>query len=86
MGDVIMNNKKSIAHSLRFQLSLSTEKYLKYYKGQASCIQVHSLNNKTVRFPASAIRQFLMHDGIHGLFEIQFDKNNKLIRVEKISS
>lgn len=69
---------------LRFQLSLSSEKYLKYYKGQASSIQVRSLDNKRIRFPANAIRQFLTHDGIHGMFEIRFDKNNKLIEVVKI--
>lgn len=79
-----MNGNKSIAHVLRFQLSLSSEKYLKYYKGQASSIQVRSLDNKRIRFPANAIRQFLTHDGIHGMFEIRFDKNNKLIEVVKI--
>lgn len=79
-----MTSNNLIAHVLRFQLSLSSEKYLRYYKGQASSIQVRSLDNKRIRFPASAIRQFLMHDGIHGVFEIRFDKNNKLIEVVKI--
>ena len=79
-----MTSKNPIAHVLRFQLSLSSEKYLRYYKGQASSIQVRTLDNKSIRFPASAIRQFLMHDGIHGVFEIRFDKNNKLIEVVKI--
>ena len=80
-----MDNKKSVAHVLRFQLSLTSEKYLAYYKGTANSIQVRSVDNKRVRFPANAVRQFLMHDGIHGLFEIRFDKNNKLIEVVKIS-
>ncbi len=79
-----MVSNKTIAHALRFQLSLSSEKYLKYYKGQANSIQVWSLDNKRIRFPASTVRQFLTHDGIHGLFEIRFDKNNKLIEVVKI--
>lgn len=79
-----MASNNPVAHVLRFQLSLSSEKYLRYYQGQASSIQVWSLDNKRIRFPASAIRQFLMHDGIHGVFEIRFDKNNKLIEVVKI--
>ncbi len=79
-----MVSNKTIAHALRFQLSLLSEKYLKYYKGHASSIQVWSLDNKRIRFPASAARQFLTHDGIHGLFEIRFDKNNKLIEIVKI--
>ena len=76
--------KQSFSYSLRFQLSISSEKYLAYYKGYASSIQVRSLDNKTIRFPASAIREFLMHDGIHGLFEIRFDENNKLIKIVKL--
>jgi hypothetical protein len=79
-----MASNNLVAHVLRFQLSLSSEKYLRYYQGQASSIQVRSLDNKSIRFPAGAIRQFLMHDGIHGVFEIRFDKNNKLIEVVKI--
>ncbi|MBL1142698.1 MAG: DUF2835 domain-containing protein [Proteobacteria bacterium] len=73
------------AYRLRFKLSLSTETYLAYYKGKANSIQVRSLDNKKIRFPANAIRNFLTHDGVHGLFEIQFDECNKLVEIEKIS-
>jgi Protein of unknown function (DUF2835) len=78
-----MNNKVT-PYRLRFQLSLSSDKYLAYYKGKANSIQTRSIDNKKIRFPASAVRKFLSHDGIHGLFEIQFDENNKLIKIEKI--
>ena len=79
-----MNNKVS-SYSIRFKIALSSEKYQAYYKGKAQSIQAVSLDNKKVRFPANAIRNYLTHDGIHGLFEIQFDENNKLIKVEKIN-
>jgi uncharacterized protein DUF2835 len=55
-----------------------------YYKGKAQSILVHSIDNRRIKFPANAVRKFLTHDGIHGLFEIQFDKNNKLVNIEKI--
>ncbi len=77
---------KALSHSLRFHLSLSAEKYLAYYKGKAHSIMVRSVDNKRIRFPANAIRNFLTHEGIYGLFEIQFDENNKLVGIEKISS
>lgn len=77
-------NKKNAAHRVRFRLSLSSEKYLAYYKGAAHSIRVISVDNKSIRFPANAIRKFLSHDGIHGLFEIQFDENNKLVQIVKI--
>lgn len=75
---------KGTPHSLRFHLALSAEKYMAYYKGKAKYIAVRSLDNRSVKFPANAIRGFLTHDGIYGLFEIQFDKNNKLIDIKQI--
>lgn len=80
-----MTSKVSV-RALRFELALSSEKYLAYYQGIAQNIQVYSLDNKRLRFPANAIRKFLTHDGIYGLFEIQFDENNKLLNIDKIRS
>ncbi len=73
------------SYSVRFHLALSAEKYMAYYKGAAQNIQVRSIDNKRIRFPASTIRKFLNHDGIYGLFEIKFDEKNKLIGIEKIN-
>jgi hypothetical protein len=85
VGYAVMVSNKDAARSMRFNLSVSAEKYLAYYKGHASSIHVRSIENKSIRFPANAVRKFLTHEGIHGLFEIQFDENNKLIQVVKIS-
>ena len=76
----------TLSRSLRFQIALPADKYLAYYKGTAQNIQVHSIDNKRIRFPANAIRKFLNHDGIYGLFEIKFDEKNKLVGIEKIGS
>lgn len=77
---------KALSHSLRFRLALSAEKYLAYYKGKAQFIMARSIDNRSIKFPANAIRSFLTHEGIYGLFEIEFDENNKLVGIEKISS
>ena len=69
---------------VRFHLSLDADKYLAYYQGKARNIVVRSIDNRSIRFPASAVRPFLKHDGIFGLFEIQFDENNKLVEVTQI--
>lgn len=79
-----MNTKVS-SHCIRFHLALPAEKYLAYYQGKARDIVVRSEDNRNIKFPASAIRNFLTHDGIFGLFEIQFDENNKLIRIKQIN-
>lgn len=80
-----MKKSKIPSGFIRFNLSISSEKYLAYYKGHASYIHTSSIENKSVRFPASAIRKFLTHEGIYGFFEIQYDENNKLIQIVKIN-
>ena len=79
-------NSKNLQNCIRFQMTLSAEKYLAFYRGQAKDILVRSEDNRNIRFPASAIQEFLTHDGIHGNFEIQFDENNKLIRIIQLSA
>ncbi len=79
-------NGKDLSHYVRFRLSLTSEKYLAYYKGKAQSIAVRSIDNKSIRFPANAVRQYLTHDGINGLFEIEFDENNTLVKIEQISN
>lgn len=69
---------------IRFRLAISAEDYLAYYQGSAQAVVARSENNKTVRFPASAIRRFVTHDGVFGDFEIAFDENNKLISIRPI--
>lgn len=78
-------NEQDLSHSVRFRLALSAEKYLEYYKGNAQSIIVCSEDNRNIKFPANAIRKFLTHKGIFGLFEIQFDQNNKLIEIIKVT-
>jgi len=70
--------------SIRFRLAISAEEYLSYYQGSAHVVVARSEDNRTIRFPASAIRQFVTHDGVFGDFEIVFDENNKLIAIQSI--
>jgi hypothetical protein len=72
------------ASSIRFRLAISAEEYLAYYQGSAQVVVARSDDNKTIRFPASAIREFVTHDGIFGSFEISFDENNKLIAIRSV--
>ncbi len=75
---------KNQSSSIRFRLAISAEDYLAYYQGSAQAVVARSDDNKTVRFPASAIRKFVTHDGVFGRFEITFDENNKLIEIQRI--
>jgi hypothetical protein len=52
--------------------------------GSAKVVVARSEDNRTIRFHASAVREFVTHDGIFGDFEITFDENNKLIAIQSI--
>ena len=78
-----MNNENH-SNSIRFRLAISAEEYLAYYQGSAQVVVARADDNRTIRFPASAIRQFVTDDGIFGRFEISFDKNNKLIAIQPV--
>ncbi|MES9857156.1 MAG: DUF2835 domain-containing protein [Sedimenticola sp.] len=69
---------------VRFSLSLSTEKFLRYYNGTAQAVIVHADDGRRLQLPARNFRQFITADGIQGRFEITLDENNKLLEMEKI--
>ena len=75
---------KNFSGSIRFRLAISAEEYLSYYQGSAQVVVARSEDNRIIRFPASAIRQFVTHDGVFGKFEIVFDENNKLIAIQSV--
>lgn len=69
---------------LRFRLAITADKYLSYYQGRAQAVITRAEDGSRLEFPANAVQRFLRHEGIHGLFEISFDENNKLIGLERI--
>ena len=65
-------------HSIRFRLSISPDDYLAYYQRAARDVIAVTEDGRRVKFPASALQRFIGHEGIHGLFELQFDGDRKL--------
>ena len=63
----------------QFYLSITREQYTRFYQGQAQRVVVRSDEGRTLQFPASILRPFITHQGIHGRFGIRFDENNKLV-------
>ena len=67
-----------------FTLHLSAEDYLQYYEGIATDVQVRSHCGKLIQFSADKIREFVLSDGIHGIFEMRTDENNKFLSIRKM--
>ncbi|MCW9023423.1 MAG: DUF2835 domain-containing protein [Gammaproteobacteria bacterium] len=70
---------------VRFSLNISAETYRHYYSGHAQFVQVRSIDGRRVRFPASSLRPYLSHKGVHGEFELEFDENNKLVALRRLN-
>ena len=71
--------------SMRFSLNISAEQYQRYYQGSATSVVVTAEDGRSLKFPASALQQFITHEGISGHFEIRFDDQNKLESVIRLS-
>ena len=71
---------------IRFCLNLSAQSYRQYYQGQANMVQVQSLDGQNLRFPAAILRPYLSHAGVSGLFELEFDDNQKFVSLQRLES
>ena len=73
-----------MANELRFYLNINREQALRYYQGTARAVVVTTTTGQKLQFPAEQIRPFIDQNGISGHFSIEFDNNNKLIRLKRI--
>ncbi len=67
-----------------FQLSISSEQYLDYYRGTVRQVIVRAHNGKSVQFPASLLQQFVTMDGIRGTFALICDDQHANARLERL--
>ncbi|MGB0937994.1 MAG: DUF2835 domain-containing protein [Colwellia sp.] len=66
-----------------FPLNLTVEEFMPYYEGRVHSIVVNTTAGKTVRFPASHLRQVITGSGIHGFYCLETE-NNKFISLTKV--
>lgn len=72
-----------LATDIVFSLNISSKQYLRYYRGAARFIVARSIDGRTVKFPAGILQQFLTRDGIHGVFVLRYDENNRFLAIER---
>ena len=69
---------------ISFGLSVSYDDYLSFYQGIASRVRLRADNGQIIVFPASRLKPFLSHSGVHGRFVITYDENNKFVSLERV--
>ena len=67
-----------------FQLHVSPEQYLDYYRGVAREVIVRCSTGQTVQFPASLLQRFVAKEGIHGAFVLTCDEQHKGAKLERL--
>jgi hypothetical protein len=65
-----------------FDLHISPEQYLDYYRGAVRHVLALSTTGQTVQFPASLLQRFVTTEGIHGRFVLTCDQNHKCTGLE----
>ena len=70
---------------IRFRLSLTAAEFLAFYQGAAREVVAKALDGRTVRFPASVLRQYVLHNGVRGEFALRYDARNKFTELVRIA-
>jgi hypothetical protein len=66
-----------------FQLRITADQYLDYYRGTARHVIVRCATGQKVQFPASLLQQFVSTDGITGTFALTCDDQLRNSRLER---
>jgi hypothetical protein len=70
--------------ALTIDLNFSSSQVMGYYRGQVRSIRARATTGQMVQFPASALQKFILKDGVHGRFRIEFDDQYKFIALELV--
>ena len=68
-----------------FQLRLSTQDYLRYYRGDARQVVVRSSTGATVQFPAALLQKFVTASGVQGRFVLRCDDQCKGAEISRVA-
>lgn len=71
--------------SVIVHLSISAEEFQRLYQGSVKEVVARSQDGRRIRFPATILRPFVLHNGINGAFQINFDESNRFQSVERLA-
>ena len=73
-----------MSQRVRFNMNIPAEQILAYYQGAARQVSVQALDGRRIEFPAEKLRPFLNHNGVYGVFELEFDDNHRFVALHRI--
>jgi hypothetical protein len=69
---------------VRFRLSIGAEELLRYYRGDARNVLAVTDAGLRVQFPAEILRPFVTKEGVHGVFALRFDDQNRFAGIRRV--
>ena len=79
-----MADSRENARAVRFALNITGDVYQSYYAGAAQAVVVNSFDGRSIQFPAKVLQQFVTRDGVQGVFEMEFDEQNKFVAIWRV--
>ena len=73
------------SNELTFSISIDRDQWLRYYAGHANAVRATAHCGTVLQLPASAFRQLMGHDCVHGPFRVRFDDASRLIDIVRLS-
>ena len=70
---------------MQFEINLHIKKseLVKYYTG-INTVAAKSTDGRRVQFPVNILQKYITHDGIHGLFLLEYDEEFKFKNIQKM--
>ena len=70
--------------SIVVSLVISAEEFQRLYQGSAKTVFAQSIDGRNIRFPAAILRPFVLHSGVRGTFQINFDEDNRFHSIQRM--
>ena len=71
-------------HSIQFKLTIESQKYLPYYRGEIKWVVVRAICGRKLRFPANLLSPYVTHQGVCGHFSLDYQANGKAIGLNRL--
>lgn len=70
--------------NLVLDIALPAERFLAVYQGHANRVLIRSREGRSVSLPAHHLKPFLTHQGIYGVFQLEFAEGGQLLGLRRL--
>jgi hypothetical protein len=70
--------------SIIVNLAISADEFQRLYEGNVKTVLAQSIDGRRIRFPANILRPFVLHTGVQGTFQIEFDDENRFSSIARL--